>query len=643
MTARRHSDELRRVLRARLRAITEGVDGLHGRLDDSSQQLAHALQIVRAYPDHATAALEAEWATNNDEDLRVTFIRSIMQQTVSVENTLDTWLVQSYDAPVPSALVRALEREFERMGQPREAVLSMSPSDGYVTYVAELADKVLAPLSLRVPRPDSQLRERRFALIQIPRLQVDDPTTWPVILGHEAAHLSLLAKPEPFGQVTIPAKTYWLDLARELYSGKARTEREEANLANFLFEAAHNWLEELLCDAYAVRRFGPAAIPALAAFLDMVGSMEKPGNEHPPGRLRVSLMLSWLGTTEKPRVAALLEPWIQAVGSVNGYRNKVMQPLIDLFAGSIGSQIAKSLADWPEYSINEDRVLTRADSLLAGQPGLYTPAPFPVPTAEDDAEAVNAAWVAVVEQENSPPEGRVPVERLSAKTLDIHEFIRLWHEASESAKLPVERELVEDDSPAPSGAVNLSKRLRSSSSSGDLGVFPLFPDALSGASVDLRLGTQFIVFRRVAVASFDPVSDRSDPRSFQTVVDKAWGRPFVLHPGELALATTLEYLVIPDDLSAQVVGRSSYGRLGLLPATAVFVHPGFRGCLTLELVNQGTVPISVTPGQRVAQLVVQPATSSGPRSTKYDCPTKPEFSKVSKDIELRVLAHLRSL
>src|SRR5215470_6776530 len=163
MATRRHSDELRRVLLARLNAIREGVDGLHGRLGDSSQQLAHALEVIRAYPDYAADALEAEWAANKAEDLRIEFVRGILQQTVSVENTLDTWLVQSYDAPVPLALVRALEREFEGMGQPREAVLSMSPSDGYVTYTAELADEVLEPLSHRVPQPGRDLRQRRFA------------------------------------------------------------------------------------------------------------------------------------------------------------------------------------------------------------------------------------------------------------------------------------------------------------------------------------------------------------------------------------------------------------------------------------------------------------------------------------------------
>lgn len=89
----------------------------------------------------------------------------------------------------------------------------------------------------------------------------------------------------------------------------------------------------------------------------------------------------------------------------------------------------------------------------------------------------------------------------------------------------------------------------------------------------------------------------------QSLIRKGWGESFYLHPGELVLAATLEYIVMPADLTAQVITRSSYGRLGLLSATAVQVHPDFHGCLTLELVNLGEMPLAITPGERVAQLM----------------------------------------
>jgi deoxycytidine triphosphate deaminase len=81
--------------------------------------------------------------------------------------------------------------------------------------------------------------------------------------------------------------------------------------------------------------------------------------------------------------------------------------------------------------------------------------------------------------------------------------------------------------------------------------------------------------------------------------------------------------------------------LGLLSATAVQVHPHFHGCLTLELVNLGTLPIELTPGERVAQLVVSTVTPVAEEPpTKYACPTEPEFSRVRQDPDAQVLRNM---
>ncbi len=118
----------------------------------------------------------------------------------------------------------------------------------------------------------------------------------------------------------------------------------------------------------------------------------------------------------------------------------------------------------------------------------------------------------------------------------------------------------------------------------------------------------------------------------QQRVHKAWGERFILHPGELVLAATLEYIVTPQDVVAQVITRSSYGRLGLITATAVQVQPGSRGCITLELVNHGDTPIALSPGARVAQLMLIGLPYSSPAvAGKYWFPVGPEFSRVEED------------
>ena len=76
----------------------------------------------------------------------------------------------------------------------------------------------------------------------------------------------------------------------------------------------------------------------------------------------------------------------------------------------------------------------------------------------------------------------------------------------------------------------------------------------------------------------------------------------MIHPHQLILACTLEYLRLPRDLMAYVIGRSTWGRLGLIVATAVGIQPSFAGTLTLELRNLGEAPLSLYPGQAIAQL-----------------------------------------
>jgi dCTP deaminase len=73
--------------------------------------------------------------------------------------------------------------------------------------------------------------------------------------------------------------------------------------------------------------------------------------------------------------------------------------------------------------------------------------------------------------------------------------------------------------------------------------------------------------------------------------------------GNLFWGAPLSTLSLPDDVMTYVIGRSILGRLGLIIATATHVAPGYKRTITLELTNVGTVPIELTPGIRVAQLV----------------------------------------
>jgi dCTP deaminase len=168
-------------------------------------------------------------------------------------------------------------------------------------------------------------------------------------------------------------------------------------------------------------------------------------------------------------------------------------------------------------------------------------------------------------------------------------------------------------------------------------VTPLLDNNQIGpGSIDLRLGTQFIEVKRYAESVIDPFRQPRPDLTSQSEdsVFVPLGSSIVLHPGQLILGSTLEFIRLPKDIAGQVVSRSSWGRLGLIVATAVAVQPGFGGCLTLELVNTGNVPIRLYPGLRVAQLQLWSAAkpTESPYlsvSAKYRAPLGPQSNRLA--------------
>lgn len=125
------------------------------------------------------------------------------------------------------------------------------------------------------------------------------------------------------------------------------------------------------------------------------------------------------------------------------------------------------------------------------------------------------------------------------------------------------------------------------------------------ASVDLRLGTWFVSLRHTRFSALE-VDDTPDAAANNSKLSKThyvpFGKPFILQPRGFVLGVTLEWVRLPSNLAGYVIGKSSWGRRGLIIATAAGVHPGFTGCLTLELSNVGEVPIAIKPGIPICQL-----------------------------------------
>lgn len=119
-----------------------------------------------------------------------------------------------------------------------------------------------------------------------------------------------------------------------------------------------------------------------------------------------------------------------------------------------------------------------------------------------------------------------------------------------------------------------------------------------GCSVDVRLGQRFRVPRRTKLDSLDHLSltHRSAIERYQDDYHVLLGDYFVLHPQQFILGETLEWIHLPSNLAAYVIGRSSWGRDGLIIATATGVHPRYSGILTLEITNVGEIPLRLYPG-----------------------------------------------
>lgn len=140
-------------------------------------------------------------------------------------------------------------------------------------------------------------------------------------------------------------------------------------------------------------------------------------------------------------------------------------------------------------------------------------------------------------------------------------------------------------------------------------------EQIGPSSVDVHLGTRFLVVEQSNRIHFDPLMTPDEYREWLKHVRVAnrysIHDPFILHPWEFALAATLEYIAIPDDLVGHIDGRSSWARQGLrVHSTAGNIHPGTRGFVVFELENVGPVPIALHPGLAIAQLTFESLSKS---------------------------------
>lgn len=126
-------------------------------------------------------------------------------------------------------------------------------------------------------------------------------------------------------------------------------------------------------------------------------------------------------------------------------------------------------------------------------------------------------------------------------------------------------------------------------------VTPIEIGQIQPASIDIRIGNTYSIVED----SPSGIINLDDEITYKRITaDK-----YILLPGQFVLATTMEFVELPDNLTAFVEGRSSLGRMGLFIQNAGWVDPGFKGEITLELFNANRCAIELHAGRRIGQLV----------------------------------------
>jgi dCTP deaminase len=159
------------------------------------------------------------------------------------------------------------------------------------------------------------------------------------------------------------------------------------------------------------------------------------------------------------------------------------------------------------------------------------------------------------------------------------------------------------------------------------------------ASISLRLGRWFLTLRQSRETHLEvtPNSNESESK-FSKKYFVPFGESFILHPNRFVLASTLEWIRLPAKYAAFVVGKSTLGRRGIIIETAAGIHPGFSGCITLEIANVGEVPVKLISGMLICQLFFHNVDGDLSQSqTSLAGQRKPRLGKLRDDPVLTAL------
>jgi dCTP deaminase len=429
-------------------------------------------------------------------------------------------------------------------------------------------------------------------------------------------------------------------------------------------EAISSYIQEYFCDEFGRFLLGPAfdfAICKLFCF-SRIEDQNK-GLSHPPTKLRIIKALADLREYSKneyqfsSHIHTLLDYFKDIFGHsyTEDSEDKICQKISDILLGHFKINIINSF-----YSTNQywKRVRTELDAFRPpfeyidnDRRELNTPSEIIIAsTIYYYGKVYKEANEYYSQSQDSEPS---KFKKIREKIIEhvqyaINLFDFLKHSEMKIAEIKFEF----------SSLKNTLWDLRSKTIKTKPSPFIITPNIdpknqYSSSSVDLRLGQTFLVNKLSKYTHIDPLGKSvisSNGTSLKVPIEEYYdkyvmpmGKQFTLHPHQFVLAQTLEYICIPADSYALVLGRSSWGRLGLNIATATAVGAGFRGCITLELRNLGETPLPLNVGLRICQISLIPITAIDSyqlyftSTSKYIGPTSAEIPKIREDADWGLL------
>lgn len=442
-------------------------------------------------------------------------------------------------------------------------------------------------------------------------------------------------------------------------------------------EILENWLSELVADLLATRIFGPAYFFSLARLSLSLGTMDQHSITHPCSRMRLQMMLQELrnlGYLRKRKIDEIiyseLEKWATYL------REEVkpisMPPQSEPYCNIAESKILATkntlMPKVNQASIGESYDAKAFHAEVSKLIELLNNGISPVEIKDQNKRSIKPASIVSIlnagyvfflahmdrlysmlgSSQDTKFKGVAKLNELLLHAMQASTISQHWLDLQGKQSAIVENETKpiliagEKRLGAPSKD-ELLDYIFAARISDQLIITPQLKLEPQNGALDIHLGTKFLLFRLTRYPLIDPSEiTEHGVRGLLERLQLRFDEEVILHPSQLLLASTLEYLSIPQGLGASVITRSTYGRLGLITATSIYVHPGFKGCLTLELTNIGNSPIVLRPGERVAQLLFEyHSPGKTPLQTKYLLATEPEFPKMWEESDRELLAKLR--